>query len=92
MLFPLLSCIRSVFHSFIQSSIRSVFHSFIHSRRPENPPGLVEPNAWLELDDWEMPRQDVVMNRKLGSGTFGTGNGHLEADDDDNINDNDDVV
>ena len=39
----------------------------------ENPPGLVEPNAWLELDDWEMPRQDVVMNRKLGSGTFGTG-------------------
>ena len=26
----------------------------------------------LTLDEWEMPRENVVLNRKLGEGAFGT--------------------
>ena len=34
--------------------------------------GLLTPMSFLALDDWEMPRDRVVMNRKLGEGAFGT--------------------
>ena len=33
--------------------------------------GLLEP-GWLSLDEWELPREYVVLNRKLGEGAFGT--------------------
>ena len=33
--------------------------------------GLGE-GALLTLDEWEMPRENVVLNRKLGEGAFGT--------------------
>lgn len=26
----------------------------------------------ITLDEWEMPRENVVLNRKLGEGAFGT--------------------
>lgn len=32
---------------------------------------LHSPLSVLALDDWEMPRDRVVMNRKLGEGAFG---------------------
>lgn len=28
--------------------------------------------SWLCLDQWEVPRNNVVLNRKLGEGAFGT--------------------
>jgi hypothetical protein len=35
--------------------------------------GLMSPDVeWLNLDEWEMPRDKVVLNRKLGEGAFGT--------------------
>ncbi|XP_064640093.1 uncharacterized protein LOC135495414 isoform X1 [Lineus longissimus] len=35
--------------------------------------GLMSPDVeWLNLDEWEMPREKVVLNRKLGEGAFGT--------------------
>ena len=35
--------------------------------------GLLEQNAsWLCLDQWEVSRDHVVLNRKLGEGAFGT--------------------
>ena len=33
--------------------------------------GLLTPMTSLALDDWEMPRDRVVINRKLGEGAFG---------------------
>merc|ERR1719376_913025 len=33
--------------------------------------GLLTPMSVLALDDWEMPRDRVVINRKLGEGAFG---------------------
>ena len=33
--------------------------------------GLLTPLTVLALDDWEMPRDRVVINRKLGEGAFG---------------------
>ena len=33
--------------------------------------GLLTPMAVLALDDWEMTRDRVVINRKLGEGAFG---------------------
>ena len=33
--------------------------------------GLLTPMTVLALDDWEMPRDRVVINRKLGEGAFG---------------------
>ena len=33
--------------------------------------GLLTPMTALALDDWEMPRDRVVINRKLGEGAFG---------------------
>ena len=33
--------------------------------------GLLTPLTVLALDDWEMPRERVVINRKLGEGAFG---------------------
>ena len=34
--------------------------------------GLLTPMAVLTLDEWEIPRDRVVINRKLGEGAFGT--------------------
>ena len=34
--------------------------------------GLLTPMSVLTLDDWEIPRDRVVINRKLGEGAFGT--------------------
>lgn len=36
--------------------------------------GLLSPDYshYLTLDDWEIPRKNVVLNRKLGEGAFGT--------------------
>ena len=34
--------------------------------------GLLTPMSVLTLDDWEIPRDRVVINRKLGQGAFGT--------------------
>ena len=34
--------------------------------------GLLTDDAWLSLDEWEIPRERVVLNRKLGEGAFGT--------------------
>lgn len=34
--------------------------------------GLMADTAWLSLDQWEVPRDHVVLNRKLGEGAFGT--------------------
>jgi len=34
--------------------------------------GLMEPMTMLALDEWEIPRDRVVINRKLGEGAFGT--------------------
>ena len=34
--------------------------------------GLLTPMSVLQLDDWEIPRDRVVINRKLGEGAFGT--------------------
>ena len=35
--------------------------------------GLLEQNtSWLCLDQWEVSRDHVVLNRKLGEGAFGT--------------------
>lgn len=35
--------------------------------------GLLPPNtSWLCLDQWEVAREHVVLNRKLGEGAFGT--------------------
>ena len=34
--------------------------------------GLLTPMSVLTLDEWEIPRDRVVINRKLGEGAFGT--------------------
>merc|ERR1719206_1043587 len=34
--------------------------------------GLLTPMSVLTLDDWEIPRDRVVINRKMGQGAFGT--------------------
>ena len=34
--------------------------------------GLLTPMSVLTLDEWEIPRDRVVINRKLGQGAFGT--------------------
>ncbi len=34
--------------------------------------GLLTPTSLLTLDEWEIPRDRVVINRKLGEGAFGT--------------------
>ena len=34
--------------------------------------GLMEPTSAFALDEWEIPRDRVVINRKLGEGAFGT--------------------
>ncbi len=34
--------------------------------------GLMADTSWLSLDQWEIPRDRVVLNRKLGEGAFGT--------------------
>ncbi|ELU06196.1 hypothetical protein CAPTEDRAFT_136189, partial [Capitella teleta] len=34
--------------------------------------GLMAEPAWLSLDQWEVARDHVVLNRKLGEGAFGT--------------------
>ncbi|CAH1779810.1 unnamed protein product [Owenia fusiformis] len=34
--------------------------------------GLMSDFTWLSLDEWEMARDQVVLNRKLGEGAFGT--------------------
>ena len=34
--------------------------------------GLMPPTSFLTLDEWEIPRDRVVINRKLGEGAFGT--------------------
>ena len=34
--------------------------------------GLFSDTSWLCLDQWEVPRDRVVLNRKLGEGAFGT--------------------
>ena len=34
--------------------------------------GLLTPSCVLTLDEWEIPRDRVVINRKLGEGAFGT--------------------
>ena len=34
--------------------------------------GLLTPMSVLALDDWEIARDRVVINRKLGEGAFGT--------------------
>ena len=33
--------------------------------------GLVDPMSVLALDEWEIDRDSVVINRKLGEGAFG---------------------
>ena len=33
--------------------------------------GLLSPMNVLTLDEWEIPRDRVVINRKLGEGAFG---------------------
>ena len=33
--------------------------------------GLVDPLSTLALDEWEIERSNVVINRKLGEGAFG---------------------
>ena len=37
--------------------------------------GLLTPSTVLTLDEWEIPRDRVVINRKLGEGAFGTVHG-----------------
>ena len=34
--------------------------------------GLMTDMSWRTLDQWEVPRDRVVLNRKLGEGAFGT--------------------
>lgn len=34
--------------------------------------GLLTSNHLPSLDGWEMPRDHIVINRKLGEGAFGT--------------------
>ena len=34
--------------------------------------GLVGDDSWLSHDSWEIAREYVVLNRKLGIGAFGT--------------------
>lgn len=34
--------------------------------------GLMYQSPIMQLDDWEVSREDVVLNRKLGEGAFGT--------------------
>ena len=34
--------------------------------------GLMADTSWLSLDQWEISRDHVVLNRKLGEGAFGT--------------------
>ena len=34
--------------------------------------GLMEQSSLLQLDAWEIPRAQVVLNRMLGEGAFGT--------------------
>ena len=34
--------------------------------------GLLSDTSWLCLDQWEIQRDHVVLNRKLGEGAFGT--------------------
>ena len=33
--------------------------------------GLLDPLATLALDEWEVEREHVIINRKLGEGAFG---------------------
>ena len=37
--------------------------------------GLFAPNCVLTLDEWEIAKDRVVINRKLGEGAFGTVHG-----------------
>lgn len=41
-------------------------------RRIKDSIGLPHDMSWLGLDKWEIPREHVVLNRKLGEGAFGT--------------------
>lgn len=34
--------------------------------------GLLSSGTLLTLDEWEIPRERIVINRKLGEGAFGT--------------------
>lgn len=34
--------------------------------------GIYSDSAWPALDKWEIPKDRVVLNRKLGEGAFGT--------------------
>lgn len=42
------------------------------TRRRMQELGLLSDVAWLSLDQWEIARDRVVLNRKLGEGAFGT--------------------
>ena len=33
--------------------------------------GLIEQSPVLRLDEWEIPRENIVLNRKIGEGAFG---------------------
>ena len=33
--------------------------------------GLMEQSPVLHLDEWEIPRENIVLNRRLGEGAFG---------------------
>ena len=33
--------------------------------------GLMEQSPVLHLDEWEIPRKNIVLNRRLGEGAFG---------------------
>lgn len=33
--------------------------------------GLIEQSSVLRLDEWEIPRENIVLNRKIGEGAFG---------------------
>ena len=44
--------------------------------------GLVDPMSVLALDEWEVEREHIVMNRKLGEGAFGMVYGGEMVDED----------
>ena len=44
--------------------------------------GLVDPMSLLALDEWEVEREKIVMNRKLGEGAFGMVYGGEMGDED----------
>jgi len=59
-----------------------VFFFFVFKRRYERKVeqteermralGLLSSGTLLTLDEWEIPRERIVINRKLGEGAFGT--------------------